>query len=93
MVEYFYTSIASVTLILDSYIINAPRTGRKIKITRDFELRIIKKAISDRYRREKSSTYISAKYSCSVKTVWRVLRRYRYRRSGLGHSVGLRTSP
>ncbi|OCK99057.1 uncharacterized protein K441DRAFT_540712 [Cenococcum geophilum 1.58] len=56
-------------LILDGYIIDAPYTGRKIKITREFELRIIKKATSDRYGREKSSAYIAAKCGCSAKTV------------------------
>ena len=68
-------------LILDGYIINAPRTGRKIKITREFKLRIIKKATSDRYGREKSSAYIAAECGCSAKTVWRVLRRHGYRKT------------
>ena len=34
-------------LILDGYIIDAPCTKRKIKITYKFKLRIIKKAISN----------------------------------------------
>ncbi|OCK86846.1 uncharacterized protein K441DRAFT_597492, partial [Cenococcum geophilum 1.58] len=67
-------------LLLNGYIINAPRTRRKIKMTREFEQRIIKKATSDRYGREKSSAYIAAKYGCSKKTVWRVLRRHGYRK-------------
>ena len=68
-------------LLLDGYIIDAPRTGRKIKITREFEQRIIKKATSDRYGREKSSAYIAAECGCSEKTVWRVLRRHGYRKT------------
>ena len=34
-------------LLLDGYIVNAPYTGRKIKINYKFKLRIIKKVTSD----------------------------------------------
>ena len=60
-------------LILNGYIINAPRTGPKVKITRLFEQQILKKVTSDRYGREKSCAYIAAECGCSAQTVWRVL--------------------
>ena len=68
-------------LLLDGYIVDAPRAGRKIKINREFELRIIKKVTSNQFGREKSSAYIAAECGCSLKTVWRVLRRHGYRKT------------
>src|SRR6266404_2106754 len=66
-------------LVLDGYIIDAPRASRKLKVTREFEQRILKKVTSDRYGREKSCAYIAAECGCSAQTVWRVLRRHGYR--------------
>jgi hypothetical protein len=34
-------------LILDGYIINTPRASRKLKVTREFKQRILKKVTSD----------------------------------------------
>ena len=53
-------------LILDGYIIDAPRTGPKVKVTRLFKQRILKKVTSDQYGREKSCTYIAAECGCSA---------------------------
>ena len=52
-------------LILNGYIIDAPRAGRKPKITREFKQRILKKVTTDQFGREKSSTYIAAECGCS----------------------------
>ena len=68
-------------LILDGYIIDAPRTGSKVKITRKFEQRILKKVTTDRFGREKSCAYIAAECGCSTQTIWRVLRRHGYRKT------------
>ena len=38
---------SSYPLILDGYIINAPRTRLKVKITHEFEQRILKKVTTD----------------------------------------------
>ena len=68
-------------LILDGYVIDAPRASRKLKVTREFEQRILKKVTSDRYGREKSCAYIAAECGCSAQTIWRVLRRHGYRKT------------
>ena len=68
-------------LILDGYIIDAPRAGKKLKVTREFEQRILKKVTTDRFGREKSCAYIAAECGCSAQTVWRVLRRHGYRKT------------
>ena len=68
-------------LVLNGYIIDAPRPGRKRIVTREFEHRILKKVTYNRYGREKSCEYIAAEYGCSAKTVWRVLRRHGYRKT------------
>ncbi|OCK98283.1 uncharacterized protein K441DRAFT_738944, partial [Cenococcum geophilum 1.58] len=48
-------------LILNGYIIDAPRASRKLKVTREFKQRILKKVTYNRYGREKSYAYITAK--------------------------------
>ncbi|OCL01137.1 uncharacterized protein K441DRAFT_531490, partial [Cenococcum geophilum 1.58] len=53
-------------LILNGYIINTPRTGLKVKITRKFKQQILKKVTTNRFGREKSCAYIAAKYGCST---------------------------
>ena len=65
-------------LVLDGYVLDAPRAGSKVKITREFEQRILKKVTTDRFGREKSCAYIAAECGCSAQTVWRVLRRHGY---------------
>ena len=67
-------------IVLDGYIVDAPRSGRPLRTTREFEQRIIKKVTSDWYGREKSCAMIAAECGCSPKTVWRVLRRYGYQK-------------
>jgi len=67
--------------ILDGYVIDAPHTGSKVKITHEFEQRILKKVTSDRFGREKSCAYIAAECGCSAQTVWRVLQRHGYRKT------------
>jgi len=66
--------------ILDGHVIDAPHTGSKVKITCEFEQRILKKVTSDRFGREKSCAYIAAECGCSAQTVWRVLQRHGYRK-------------
>ena len=68
-------------LIIDGYVVDGPRPGRKPKVTREFEQRILKKVTSNRYGREKSCAYIAAECGCSAQTVWRVLRRHGYRKT------------
>ena len=68
-------------LILNGYIINAPRTGPKVKITRLFKQRILKKVTSNQYGREKSCAYIAAECGCSAQTVWQVLQRHEYQKT------------
>ena len=68
-------------LVLDGYVLDAPRAGSKVKITREFEQRILKKVTTDRFGREKSCAYIAAECGCSAQTVWRVLRRHGYRKT------------
>jgi len=56
-------------LVLDGYIIDTPCTGSKVKITREFEQRILKKVLTNQYGREKSCAYIAAKCGCSTQSV------------------------
>ena len=68
-------------LIINSYIVNGPRPSRKPKVTHEFKQQILKKVTSDQYGREKSCAYIAAECGYSTQTVWRVLRRYKYRKT------------
>jgi hypothetical protein len=86
--QYLFTKAANrgwnpVTnpLVLDGHVVDAPRSGRKRVITCELEQEILKKVTRNRYGREKSCAYIAAECGCSTKTVWRVLRRYGYRKT------------
>ena len=86
--QYLFTKAANrgwnpVTnpLVLDGHVVDAPRSGRKRVITYELEQEILKKVTRNRYGREKSCAYIAAECGCSTKTVWRVLRRYGYRKT------------
>ena len=68
-------------LILSNYIIDAPHTGSKVKITRKFKQRILKKVTTNQYNREKSCTYIAAECGCSTQSVWQVLWRHGYHKT------------
>jgi hypothetical protein len=53
-------------LVINGYIIDGPRPGRKPKVTREFKQQILKKVTSDQYRREKSCAYIAAECGYSI---------------------------
>ena len=60
---------SSHSLVLDGYVLDAPHTGSKVKITREFEQCILKKVTIDQFGREKSCTYITAECGCSAQMV------------------------
>ena len=65
--------------LLNSYVIDAPRSGRPSVITQAVENTILEAIRKDRYSREKTSFMLAAEQGLSSSTILRVLRRNGFR--------------
>lgn len=81
-------------VIRDEYLRDAPRSGRPPKQTEETKKEVFSKVRRDRYGREKSCADIAGELSLqgcdlSAMTVWRVLRKARFRKTKPTRKPGL----
>ena len=76
-------------IILDRYLIDAPRSGRAPKGTSEFAKRVVNAVVDNRNGREKSSHALAEYFGVSPRTIWRILKAYGFRKSKPTRKPGL----